>query len=153
MVQEKLDSYPNPWSFHNENKELTSLDGKNKIEYSDLGEIAMGAPLGGYCQWIDQKGQVTKLKKWFGGPAVWNSEGTKVAIPTWTKKLLRGTVQQIVILDVVKRELTRYKKTFDVLDLRTFNQNEICGYESPIYKTKTVKFDLLKEGISEREKI
>lgn len=153
MVHKKLDSYPNPWDFNNENKELTSLNGANKIEYLDLGEIAMGAPLGGSCQWIDKDGQITELKKWFGGPAVWNSDGTKVAIPTWTKKFFKGTVQQISILDVTTRELICYSKTFDVLDLRTFEKNEICGYESPIHKTKTVKFDLHKERIAEREKI
>ena len=153
MVQKKLGSYPNPWDFNNENKELTSLNGANKIQYSDLGEIAMGAPLGGYCQWINKDGQTTKLNKWFGGPAVWNTLGTKVAIPTWTKKFLKGTVQQISILDVTTRELICYSKTFDVLDLRTFEGNVICGYDSPIHKTKTVTFNLDEERISEREKI
>ena len=153
MDRKKITSYPNPWNFSNGNNELISLDGKNRLKYSELGEIAMGAPLGGYCHWIDENGQETKLKKWFGGPAIWSSDGNKVAIPTWSRKLLKGTVQQITILDLTTRELTRYQKTFDVLDLRTFDKNIICGYDSPIYKTKTVTFNLDEERIAEREKV
>ncbi|MAD96108.1 MAG: hypothetical protein CMB99_02165 [Flavobacteriaceae bacterium] len=146
-------TYPNPWDFQNESKELISPDQENKIEYSDLGEIAMGAPLGGYCEWVDKNGIKTKLDEWFGGPAIWNTEGTKVAIPTWTRKFLKGTVQRLSILDINEREIIKYKKTFDVLDLRRFDKNEIYGYDSPIHKTKTVKFDLTNERIIERKKI
>lgn len=153
MAEELINNYPNPWNFYNENKELISPDGLNKIEYYDLGEIAMGAPLGGYCEWKNQSGKKIKLNGWFGGPAIWNTNGTKIAIPTWTKKFLKGTVQQISILDIEKREIIRFKKIFSVLDLRTFDQNEICGYDSPIYRTKTVKFDLTKERITERKNI
>lgn len=144
---------PNPWDFHNGNKELTSPDGLNKIGYNDLGEIAMGAPLGGCCEWTNQDGEKIKLSGWYGGPAIWNTDGTKIAIPTWTRKFLNGTVQQISILDIKKREIVRFKKVFNVLDLRTFDQNEIYGYDSPIYQTKTVKIDLTKERIAERKKI
>ncbi len=153
MAEEIINTYPNPWDFYNGNKELVSPNELNKIEYSDLGEIAMGAPLGGYCEWTNQNGEKIKLSGWFGGPAIWNTNGTKIAIPTWTRKFLKGTVQQISILDIEKREIIRFKKIFNVLDLRTFDQNEICGYDSPIYRTKTVKFDLTKERIIERKNI
>ena len=153
MLEGVTNTYPNPWDFCNENLQLTSVDGKNKIEYYSLAEIAMGSPLSGFCYWINQNGNKIKLNEQFGGPAIWNSDGTKVAIPTWTRKFFKGTVQQITILDTTKREIVRYKKIFDVLDLRTFHENEICGYDSPIYRTKTVQFDLTKERIIERKKI
>ncbi len=44
-------------------------------------------------------------------------------------------------------ELKIYSKIFDVLDLRSFDKNMIYGYDSPIYKTKTVSFDIDKEKI------
>jgi hypothetical protein len=153
MAEEVIHTYPNPWDFYTGNEELASPDGVHKIEYSDLGEIAMGAPLGGYCEWIHKEGEKIKLNGWFGGPPIWNMDGTKIAIPTWTRKFLKGTVQQISILDIEKREIIRFKKIFRVLDLRTFERNEICGYDSPIHKTKTVKFDLTKEIVIERKKI
>lgn len=153
MAEEVINTYPNPWDFYNGNKELTSSDGVNKIQYSDLGEIAMGAPLGGHCEWTNSNGEKIKLNGWFGGPAIWNTNGTKIAIPTWTRKFLKGTVQQISILDIEKREIVRFKKKFNVLDLRTFDQNEICGYDSPLYRAEIVKFDLTKERVVERKKI
>ncbi len=153
MALEVINTYPNPWDFYNGNKELTSPDGLNRIEYYDLGEISMGAPLAGFCQLINQNGEKIKLSGRFGGPAIWNTDGTKIAIPTWTRKFLKGTVQQISVLDIKKQEIIRFKKVFDVLDLRTFDQDEICGYDSPIYKTRTVKFDLTKERTVERKKI
>ncbi len=36
---------------------------------------------------------------------------------------------------------------------QVFDQNEICGYDSPIYRIKTVKFDLTEERIIKRKKI
>ena len=153
MAEEVLNIYPNPWDFFNGNPQLISNDGINKIEYDNLMEIAMGAPLGGPCSWINQTGEKQILEKWCGGPALWNTTGTKVAIPGWTRKFLRGTVQQIMVLDIEKRELIRYKKIFNVLDLRTFDGNEICGYDSPMYRKKIVRFDLLAEKVTERKKI
>lgn len=51
MMMNKLliDKYPNAWDFDNSNKQLKSDKQKLKVEYSELHEIAMGAPLGGRC--------------------------------------------------------------------------------------------------------
>lgn len=153
MTESIRNKYPNSWDFYNGNKEFISPDGLNKIEYYNLNELAMGSPLGGYCEWINKNGERIKLNGCYGGPAIWNTNGTKIAIPTWTRKFLKGTVQQISILDIEKREIVLFKKVFSVLDLRTFDQNEICGYDSPIYKTKTVKFDLTSQKIVKTEKL
>lgn len=145
--------YPNAWDFPNENSNGLNIDNKATLEYSNLNEIGMGAPLGGYCCLTDNKGQKTALNEWLGGPAIWSTDGMKVAIPTWIRNFLKKPLQQITILDIVNREIIRYKRTFNVLDIRTFDKNEIYGYDSPIYRRKTVKFDLNKERILERRKI
>ena len=44
-------------------------------------------------------------------------------------------------------ELKIFKKTFRVLDIRSFDKTTIYGYDSPIYKTETVTFDIEKEKI------
>lgn len=41
--------YPNPWNFSNIDENLLSPNGKYKIEFGDLYEIGMGAPLIGEC--------------------------------------------------------------------------------------------------------
>jgi hypothetical protein len=68
-------------------------------------------------------------------------------VPIWIHKFFRGTVQRIGIVDTKSMELKIYSKIFDVLDLRSFDKNMIYGYDSPIYKTKTVSFDIDKEKI------
>jgi hypothetical protein len=60
---------------------------------------------------------------------------------------MKGTVQQIGILDTKTMELKIFAKTFRVLDLRSFDKKTIYGYDSPIHKTKTVTFEIEKEEI------
>lgn len=140
-----INTYPNPWDFHNIDKRLASSDKIHKVVYYDLSEIAMGAPLGGTCylETIDQ--QKYKIHDWCGGPPVWESEGQLVAIPIWTKTFLKGTVQRIGLVDVKTKELTIFSKTFDVLDLHSFDNKTISGIDSPIYKKRAVVFDIEKE--------
>ena len=90
---------------------------------------------------------------WCGGPPIWDSFASRVAIPIWTRKMFKGTVQQIVVLDTKTGEIIRFKKTFSVLDLRSFEGNEISGYDSPLHQSKTVRFELDKEKMDEITKI
>lgn len=60
----------------------------------------------------------------------------------WTRTLWQGTRQRIAILSIETNELTTFKQLFDVLDLRSFTNNKIYGYDSPIHNTKTVNFDI-----------
>ena len=145
------DNYPNPWDFDNSDGQLTAPDGTNKLVYSELGEIGMGAPLGGHCNWVNNE-RNTNLGTWCAGPALWNSEGTMAAIPTWTRSFLR-TRQLLTILNIETNELTTYKQLFDVLDLRSFSNNKIYGYDSPVYKPKTVEFDLTTSKIKSTQKL
>lgn len=62
--------YPNAWNFSNTDKNLISKDGKYKIEYGEMYEIAMGAPLGAECFLIDnENNRKIKVCDWAGGPA------------------------------------------------------------------------------------
>lgn len=142
-----IETYPNPWDFHNTDKKLVSADHYHKVVYYDLNEIAMGAPIGGQCFLETADNKKLKIHDWCGGPAAWETDGQLVAIPIWTRKFLKGTVQQIGVLDTRNMELKIFRKTFRVLDIRSFDRTTIYGYDSPIHKTETVTFDTEKEKI------
>lgn len=141
------DTYPNPWDFHNTDKTLVSTDNYHRVVYYDLNEIAMGAPIGGQCFLETSDKKKVKIHDWCGGPPAWETGGQLLAIPIWTRKLLKGTVQQIGVLDTRNMELKIFKKTFRVLDIRSFDKTIIYGYDSPIHKTETLNFDIEKEKI------
>lgn len=140
-------NYPNPWNFSNTDKNLISFDGQYKIEFGDLNEIGMGAPIGGRCFLKIKENDKILLDAWCGGPIIWETKSNRVALPIWTSKFLKGTVQQIAIADINARSLTIYSQIFRVLDLRVFENNNIYGYNSPIYKTETLNLDLSKMQI------
>ncbi|MCE7995653.1 MAG: hypothetical protein HEP71_26985 [Roseivirga sp.] len=145
--------YPNPWNFNNSDLQLTASNGRDKLVYSKLGEIAMGAPLGGHCHWTNEAGQNVNLGTWCGGPALWNFEGTMAVIPLWVRTFGEGTLQRLAVLNIETLGLTTYEQFFDVLDLRSFSNNRVYGYDSPIHKTKTVDFDLLTAKIESKRKV
>jgi hypothetical protein len=142
-----LDTYPNPWDFHNNGKTLLSSDNFHKVVYYDLNEIAMGAPIGGQCFLETTDKQKFKIHNWCGGPPAWETDGQLLAIPIWTRNFLKGTVQQIGLVDTKTKELKIFSKTFRVLDLRSFDKKVIFGYDSPIHKTTAITFDIEKEKI------
>lgn len=89
----------------------------------------------------------SKINDWCGGPPAWETDGQLLAIPIWTRKFLKGTVQQIGVLDTRNMELKIFKKTFRVLDIRSFEKTTIYGYDSPIHKTERLNFDIEKERV------
>ena len=139
--------YPNAWDFPNNNSNGLKDENKAVLEYSNINEIAMGAPIGGICKLTTSQLNKILIDKWCGGPAIWNQDGLKVAIPIWNNSLFKGTFQRIGIVDLEKQTLIRYKKKFKVLDLIAFNNNLIKGIDSPINKMKAFEFDLNKEPI------
>jgi hypothetical protein len=145
-TEKMIDTLSTPWDFHNNDKKAFSSKGTERITYGDLNEIAMGAPIGGPC-YLETEDRKIKINDWCGGPPAWETEGSLVAIPIWTRKFFKGTVQQIGVVDTRKGELKVFSKTFDVLDMRSFDKQIIYGYDSPIYKTKTVTFDTTREKI------
>jgi hypothetical protein len=142
-----MDTYSNPWDFHNTDKKLVSYSGDFNLEYYNLNEIVMGAPLGGECFVVNKEKRKYKIGDWIAGPPVWETNSNRVAIPTWTRTLLNGTMQKIVLADLDKMTLTTFSEIFNVLDLRSFDTNLIHGYDSPIYKKKTVAFDIIKAKV------
>ena len=142
-----IDTYPNPWNFHNTDKTLVSTDNYHKVVYYDLNEIAMGAPIGGQCFLETSDKKKVKIHDWCGGPAAWEISGQLVAIPIWARNFLKGIIQQIGVLDTKKMELKIFTKTFRVLDIRSFDKTTIYGYDSPVHNPETVIFDIEKEKI------
>ncbi len=141
------DAYPNPWNFHNTDSILVSPDHLHKAVYYNLNEIAMGAPIGGPCFLETSDGKKVKIHDWCGGPPAWETDGRLIAIPVWTRNLLKGTVQQIGIVDTGSLELTLFAETFRVLHIRSFSKTTIYGFDSPIYATTPVTFDIEKEAV------
>jgi hypothetical protein len=148
-----LINYPNPWSFDNKDKELISPDNFHKIMYFNLNEISMGAPLGGNCVIEVNQNQKVKINHWCSGPPVWETSGKLLAIPIFNKKIFRGTIQQIGVININTFELKIYSKIFNVLDLRSFHEGNIYGYDSPNHNTKTINFDLGLEKIDKVVKL
>ena len=134
--------YPNPWNFSNIGKNLLSPNGKYKIEFGELDEIAMGAPIGGECYLLFENKKI-KLNGWCGGPIIWNETNEKIALPIWTK----NRNQKIAIVDVFNFTITTFKKEFRVLHFSKFIDNNLLGIDSPIYMTTKLNFDVLNEEI------
>lgn len=138
--------HPDPWDFHNTDKTLVAPDKRHRLVYYNLNEIAMGAPLGGPC-FLEGNGEKVKINDWCGGPPVWEQESKSFAIPIWARTFSEGTIQKIGIVDLEHLELKIFEKTFRVLDLRFFEENMVSGFDSPIYNTETVSFDIETEKI------
>lgn len=145
--------YPNAWDFPFENSNGLKNENSAVLLYSSINEIAMGAPIGGLCELAKTGLDKFVIDKWCGGPAIWNENGLKVAIPIWERSFFKGTFQRIGILDLEKYTLTKYKKKFRVLDLRTFKNSLIVGFDSPIHRMKTFEFDIENERIEIIKKI
>lgn len=142
-----MNLYPDPWGFHNTDKKLFSFTGDYRLEYYNLNEIAMGAPLGGKCFVITKEKKQIKIGDWVAGPPIWETSTNLVAVPIWTNTLLKGTMQKIMLVDLDLRKLIIYSEIFNVLDLKSFDKNMIYGYDSPIYRKTEVSFDIDKSKI------
>jgi hypothetical protein len=134
--------YPNPWNFSNNDKNLLAPNGKYKIEFGELNEIAMGAPIGGEC-YLNYDDKKLKLNDWCGGPIIWNETNEKIALPIWTKQ----RIQKIAIIDLANLTITTFKKEFRVLHFNKFIDNNLFGIDSPMYRAATLNFGIDKEEI------
>tara|TARA_B100000949_G_C14272337_1_gene447912 strand:- start:214 stop:861 length:648 start_codon:yes stop_codon:yes gene_type:complete len=139
--------YPNPWDFPIENP--NGKENKATLIYYDLKEIGMGSPLNGKCKVIINDTKEILISENCGGPVIWTRNGQKAAMPIWDKSFFGGTHQKIGIVDLENRTLTKYKRKFQVLDLRSFSENNIIGFDSPIHKMKKLDFDYINEPIEQ----
>jgi hypothetical protein len=152
MNKSIIETHPNAWDFGTNDKQLKSTENDFKLEYANLNEIAMGAPLGGQV-FLSSKNDKVLIDNWCGGLPVWETEGQKVAIPKWTRTFWKGIRQQLLILDLTNMELTLFKRKFDVLDLRSFDKNKIYGYNSPKHKPQIVDFNIDQARIERKIKL
>ena len=152
MDKSIIETYPNAWDFGNSDRQMKSTLGDYRVEYGTLLEIAMGAPLGGQAYLVSDE-KKTLIDKWCSGPPIWDSTGKKVAIPKWTRTFWKGTLQELIVIDLSAGEKIIFKRKFDVLDLRRFEKNKIYGYNSPKHKPKTIEFDIKEEKIETKNKI
>jgi hypothetical protein len=136
-------SYPNPWDISNKDKNLSSPVGDYRIEYGELSEVAMGAPLGGECFLVNPNNLKMKLIDRAGGPVVWEPRGKKVAFPVWTGE----RKQKIAVVDLDLNTLTIYSSTFRVLDLKSFENYVVKGLDSPLHMTTQIIFDTSQEKV------
>lgn len=141
------ENHPNPWRFHNSDKRMVSENGSYKVVYYDVNEIAMGGPLGGQCFLETSNNQKLKIHEWCGGPLVFEADGSRFAIPIWTRDAIKGTIQQLGIVDTQLMQLTVYERSFRVLDLHSFEKNTVYGDDSPLHETKAIIFDIESEPV------
>jgi hypothetical protein len=66
------------------------------------------------------------------------------------RNCLKETVQKI---GVMHKELTVFRKTFEVIELNAFNENVIHAINSPMNKPKSLIFNIKKEKIDYRTEI
>lgn len=152
-IKEKSNSPSTTWDFENESSAAISSNGKDRIIFEDIHEIAMGAPLTGKAFWVNSNNEKLLINQSCGVPPIWNSEGNKCAIPIWTKKLFKGTGQKIGIVHIENKELTVFRKTFEVIELHAFNGNVIHAINSLMHKPKSLIFNIKKEKIDYRTEI
>lgn len=131
-----------PWDF---DSEYISPDGSAKLEFGMVGEVAMGAPLSGEC-FLSTKSKKFKLDGMFGGPAIWNENSEKAALPFWTQ----NRFQKLAIIDLLNMKVLLSEKTFRVIQLNKFQNNVILGVDSPIYRTEKIKFNIKTDKYSKQ---
>lgn len=126
---------------------MRSPDNFHRLVYYDLNEIPMAGPIGGECYLETKDHNKIKIHDWCGGPPVWETVGRMVAIPIWVRYPREGLVQHIGVVDVIKKELRIYSKTFSVVDLRSFDGEVIYGLVSSAKGMGDLVFDVGKEKI------
>lgn len=141
-------NYPDPWNFSNTDKNLVSPNGKYKVEFGDLHEIAMGAPISGKSFLILGDKRI-KLNDQTGGPIIWNESSDKVAMPVWGKDRL----QRILVADITNLSIAVFERKFRVLQFKKFDADILSGIDSPIYMTTDFHFDLNNEKIDRIEQL
>lgn len=138
-------AYPNAWDFSNTTPNLVAPNGKHRIEYEHLYEIAMGAPLCGLCFLVLENHTRIKISDCAGGPPIWNAESTQVCFPVWTKH----REQQIVLVNLSLNTVVTFAKLFRVLEIKLFTEGILKGLDSPLYKSEDIMFNINKESIQE----
>lgn len=111
---------PSPWTFVNS----PSPDGEKTIEYTDVGEIRMGAPLSGRCYLTFLQTKTRHLiSDDAGGPAVWSADNRFVALPVWLPSLS----QKLGVFEISTLALKLSSQSYGLLHIKKFENNKIEG--------------------------
>lgn len=137
-MKKNLDS---PWAFDNE---YLSPNKKIRIKYSNIHEVAMGAPLTGQCSLFIKKRNYA-IRGSLGGPPVWEKKSQKVAIPYW-----RFPTQRLAVIDIETMTMIVYERILRVIQLEKFQGNIVYIKDSPIYNSEKIKIDITREKIARR---
>lgn len=111
-----------PWQIGTGDANLDSPDGKWRFEYENVGEIAMGAPLGGslYLCSLETEKRID-LDLHAAGPIVWAADSRQAVIPFWNRK----RQQQLILLDVEASTMTVYESRFGVVVLESIEGSQV----------------------------
>ncbi|MCB0374354.1 MAG: hypothetical protein KDD04_00380 [Sinomicrobium sp.] len=131
-----------PWNFR---EAYGSPDGKCKLEYENVREVGMSAPMEGVC-FLEIDGRRYRLEGSFGGPAVWNSLSDKIAVPFWTKT----RSQKLAVIDIKTMRIWISEKNFRVIQLSAFENDTVFGTDSPLYQTEKIEFDVRTETYGQK---
>ncbi|WP_157887139.1 hypothetical protein [Hymenobacter sp. PAMC 26628] len=145
-----MKTFASPWDFSGDSRQFYAPDGLQYLRYEteSLTEIAMGGPLSGPCFWVRPDGTEVLLHETCGGPPVWQRQGNYVALPIWQLSLSGGRKACLGVVAITRCELILFEEKFSVLQLEEFDDQLIIGIESPIYRPKSLKFDLTSATVA-----
>lgn len=147
-IKDRIASF-NPWDFSNKSPQNYSHDKSHRIVYHDLHEIGQGSPLAGKAYMVDDLDTTKLIDSFAAGLPIWDSSRNIVAIPIWTRTLLKGTVQRIAIINSANNEVRIFKKVFEVIQFLTFENETLTFIEDPLRKKKEIHFDTETEKLHE----
>lgn len=151
-IKDRIASF-NPWDFSNKSPQNYSHDKSHRIVYHDLHEIGQGSPLVGKAYMVDDLDTTKLIDSSAAGLPIWDSSRNIVAIPIWTRTLLKETVQRIAIINSANNEVRIFKKVFDVIQFLTFENEILTFIEDPLRKKKEIHFDIETEKLHETRKL
>jgi hypothetical protein len=112
---------------------LTSPDGAWTVSYSDVNEIAMGAPVSGTLT-LSNGMEIRRCN----GSFVWAEDSRYLAVPQWTK----SRMQRLVVVDLPRRRACYAGGEFSVLELHSFEHGVVAGIDSPVHRPTPVSVDV-----------
>ncbi len=148
-IKDRIASF-NPWNFSNKSPQNYSHDKSHRIFYHDLNEIGQGAPLAGKAYIVDNFDQTKLIDNFSAGLPIWESSRNIVAVPIWTKTLLNGMVQRIALVDSATNEVRIFKKTYNVIQFLTFENETITFIDDPLKKKNEILFNIQTEKLHEK---
>jgi len=117
-----------------------SPDGLSIATFDDAFEIAMGAPTRGTLT-VTKAGydQPISVIHDASGSVVWSSDSKMLAFPRWTE----NRDQNLCVLNLIDGKIEATAGRYDVLQLDSFHDGLVVGVDSPIYRPKQVRIQIL----------